>query len=233
MLYHKAFQWTIFTAFGAISHVPSGLWAFSDTRQVQPRWQANVHRDATRIHRTVVVSRHVHDDVSWKDVRLPTGGVNQFLWRTETQHVGRYSIDFVGRLGARYRYYPANASASPPLWPFGHGLSYTTFDLLSCAAVGTTVSAFNFSCSVKNTGPVVGDEVVLVFHTAGDAQPVPYVLPSKSLVDFERLANVEPDETRVATFSIPRAFFSVTDDNGSRVSSLDDLQLLAEWLQAL
>ena len=58
-----------------------------------------------------------------------------------------------------------------------------------------------------------------MFHAAGDAQHVPYIVPSKSLVDFERLANVEPDETRVVTFAIPRDAFLVTDDNGERVSS--------------
>lgn len=99
--------------------------------------------------------------------------------------------------GRGYRYFKGK-----PLYPFGHGLSYTTFQLSGCAfeedggSSGSSSSStgMTLSCSLKNTGTVVGDEVVLVYHAVsdairaniGDKHPVPF----KDLVEFERSVSI-------------------------------------------
>ena len=78
--------------------------------------------------------------------------------------------------GRTYKYYTGE-----PLWPFGMGLSYTSFEL-SCSSTSSSTSStlgggaasppgdeqqelpLTVSCDVKNTGSVDGDEVVMVYH---------------------------------------------------------------------
>ncbi|WP_379920676.1 glycoside hydrolase family 3 N-terminal domain-containing protein [Erythrobacter sp. R86502] len=93
-----------------------------------------------------------------------------------------------------------------PLYPFGYGLSYTTFTLgapqLSSASIkagqGVTVSV-----PVTNTGKRAGDEVVQVYlrdEVSSVTRPV------KELVGFSRVT-LQPGETRNVTITIePRAF---------------------------
>ena len=62
-------------------------------------------------------------------------------------------------IGRTYRY-----SESEPMFPFGYGLSYTSF-MYSNFVVPTTVQyrpggSFNVSVTVKNTGPYSGEEVI-------------------------------------------------------------------------
>ena len=80
--------------------------------------------------------------------------------------------------GRTYRYYTGR-----PLFPFGAGLSYTTFQL-TCA-----MSNGDADCTVKNTGAVDGDEVVMVFHSVGTEikQQADHPVPIRALVGFERV----------------------------------------------
>jgi hypothetical protein len=82
--------------------------------------------------------------------------------------------------GRTYRYYTGQ-----PLFPFGHGLSYTSFGL-SCV---NSSAAYSHTCTVVNTGSVAGDEVVMVYHSAGDAvrKEANHPVPLRSLVAFERV----------------------------------------------
>jgi beta-glucosidase len=91
-----------------------------------------------------------------------------------------------------------------PLYPFGHGLSYTTFDYSELKlspgtiAVGGTCAV---SFSVKNSGSVAGDEVVqLYIH-----QPYASVTrPVKELAGFSRVS-LAPGETKKVAFELTRA----------------------------
>jgi len=93
-------------------------------------------------------------------------------------------------------------SPSGPLYPFGHGLSYTTF-ALSDASVAEPVVSWSESISVgvtvANTGERRGDEVVQVYVRDREASLTRPVLELKS---FARVP-LEPGESRRLTFEIP------------------------------
>jgi beta-glucosidase len=88
-----------------------------------------------------------------------------------------------------------------PLYPFGFGLSYTTFSFANLKVeapqvkVGSTVSV---TVDVTNTGQMKGDEVVqLYIHQKAGSDS----RPKRSLKGFERLT-LEPGEKKTITFSL-------------------------------
>lgn len=74
-----------------------------------------------------------------------------------------------------------------PIWSFGHGLSYTTFNysdlVLSSPAIGTSQN-LNVSVTVQNTGSVDGAEVVQVYMTDLVSS---VVTPNQMLVGFQKV----------------------------------------------
>jgi beta-glucosidase len=88
-----------------------------------------------------------------------------------------------------------------PLWPFGHGLSYTTFTLSNLRVSpekigpGGTVSV---SVDVANTGSRQGDEVVQVYIRDVVSS---VTRPLKELRGFERVA-LAPGEKKTVTFTL-------------------------------
>ena len=90
---------------------------------------------------------------------------------------------------------------SSPLYPFGYGLSYTTFDYsdvtlsASEAKVGEPVTA---KATVTNSGTMAADEVVQLYIRDMVAMPV---RPIKELRGFERI-HLAPGESREVTFTI-------------------------------
>ncbi len=88
-----------------------------------------------------------------------------------------------------------------PLYPFGYGLSYTTFEYSPMALSADTMTesgAIEVSVDVKNTGDRAGDEIVQLYirDLVGSVSR-----PLKQLKGFERM-HLEPGETRTATFTI-------------------------------
>jgi beta-glucosidase len=112
----------------------------------------------------------------------------------------------VGQLPMFYDYKPSAHrgylfSEATPLYPFGYGLSYTSFDIgapvLSAASIkageGLTVSV-----PVTNIGKMAGDEVVQVY-LRDDVSSV--TRPVKELAGFQRVT-LKPGETRQVTITI-------------------------------
>lgn len=100
-----------------------------------------------------------------------------------------------------YRYY--DAKERPVLFPFGHGLSYTTFAYSNAAASAETfrdVDGVTVTVDVTNTGQVVGKETVQVY--VHDRQSS-LVRPYKELKGFAKV-ELQPGETK--TVSIPLDF---------------------------
>jgi len=126
-----------------------------------------------------------------------------------------------------------------PLFAFGHGLSYTTFEYsslaLSADKVGTD-AAVEISCTVRNTGTVAGTEVVQLY--LGD--PVASVVrPEKWLAGFARVA-LGPDEAARITFNVHADRTSFTGRDLTRIvepgtitvtvgGSSDDLRLMGTY----
>ena len=102
-------------------------------------------------------------------------------------------FDMASGVGRTYRYYTGK-----PLYPFGFGLSYTQFHLTCQASAarryGTPTSAANYSyaCTVMNQGSISGDEVLMLYHSVGDAirAQLDHPAPRRALIDFQRLSVV-------------------------------------------
>ncbi|MBL8063707.1 MAG: glycoside hydrolase family 3 C-terminal domain-containing protein [Anaerolineales bacterium] len=103
-----------------------------------------------------------------------------------------------------YRYY--DAKEIPVLFPFGHGLSYTTFEY-SNAKVSTQsfkdTDGLTVSVDVTNTGKIAGKEIVQVYvHD----QKSTLVRPQKELKGFAKVA-LQPGETKTVSIQLDfRAF---------------------------
>jgi beta-glucosidase len=109
---------------------------------------------------------------------------------------------------------PSNASGGyAPQWPFGHGLSYTTFtyaDLRLDRASAGVDDTVTVSVTVANTGPRAGQEVVQLYSRDLYASIAP---ATRRLRDFRKVA-LAPGERRTVTFRLPvrRLAFIGLDD---------------------
>jgi beta-glucosidase len=103
-----------------------------------------------------------------------------------------------------------------PLFVFGHGLSYTTFEVSNLQLSSSSVSrngSVRASVDVTNTGGRRGDEVVqLYIHdpVASVSQPV------RRLRGFERVT-LDPGQSRTVTFTLNKEDFGFYDDRGKLV----------------
>ena len=103
-----------------------------------------------------------------------------------------------------YRYY--HARQQDILFPFGYGLSYTTFELKNLRLSSATISdtdELSVTVDVTNTGKVAGKTVVQIYvHDSESTLPRPY----QELKGFAKVA-VQPGETKTVSITLePRAF---------------------------
>ena len=103
-----------------------------------------------------------------------------------------------------YRYFTGK-----PLYPFGHGLSYTDFSYSDLRVPATAVAgdSVNVSVSVTNTGSRPGEEVVQLYISLSNRQ-VP--VPLRSLQGVQRI-KLEPGESRKVDFTLAPEQFSAID----------------------
>jgi len=126
-------------------------------------------------------------------VTFPVSDVQNPLKTTE-QYPGVNGVEvYSEQLLVGYRWY--DASAENPAYPFGHGLSYTTFEYSGISASNTAVSV-----TVKNTGDRSGAEVPQLYigfpSSAGE--------PPKVLRGFEKVM-LEPGQSALVTFPMDPA----------------------------
>ncbi len=99
--------------------------------------------------------------------------------------------------GRTYMYFEGEA-----LYPFGYGLSYSTFQFRDLHVGSTELSSghtVKISCKVTNTGSRAGAEVAQLYVAA---PPSPVKRPIKELVGFKRV-ELNPGESRTITFELP------------------------------
>jgi beta-glucosidase len=111
--------------------------------------------------------------------------------------------------GRTYKYFEGE-----PLYPFGFGLSYTSFAYsnLNVPQSTETDKSVTVSVDVQNTGKAEGDEVVQVYISHKNAS-VP--VPIRSLVAFRRV-HLGAGEKRTLEFKISSRQLSVITDKGNR-----------------
>ncbi|MDP2206787.1 MAG: beta-glucosidase BglX [Alphaproteobacteria bacterium] len=117
------------------------------------------------------------------------------------KNTGRpYGGDMLDKFKSRYLDIP-----NEPLWPFGFGLSYTTFDYgtlrLDKTALQGEDDRLQATIAVTNTGPVTGTETVQLYLTDPVASVARAVL---DLRGFQKV-HLAPGETADVTFSITSA----------------------------
>ena len=129
---------------------------------------------------------------------------------------GIANYEFAKGLGRSHRYY-----TEKPLYPFGFGLSYTTFaHTCTQQASKQSDSGLSFMCIIENTGTVAGDEVLLVYHsvgdqirkTIGDAHPVPF----KDLCEFTRVSLPAGKKVQVEFTLDTQQAATITTQDGSQ-----------------
>jgi len=110
-----------------------------------------------------------------------------------------------------------------PLFPFGHGLSYTTFEWSRPAGGGTvaTHEQATASITVRNTGDRAGSEVVQLYLHDPIAQ---VTRPRARLIGYARVA-LEPGQAATVTFGVHADLSSFTGRRGMRVVEAGDLEL--------
>jgi len=117
----------------------------------------------------------------------------------ENGHVRYGEGIFVG-----YRYY--DKKELEPLFPFGHGLSYTTFvysNLKLSAEKLTEADTLTVSVDVTNTGALTGKEVAQVYVRDVHSK---VARPEKELKAFRKVS-LNPSETQTVTFTLDREAF--------------------------
>jgi len=109
------------------------------------------------------------------------------------------ATDYTEGIYIGYRYY--DHKHIKPLFPFGYGLSYTTFDYSNLIINPTSVSkmdTFSVSLSVKNSGSFSGDEIVqLYIHQNNPSLD----RPPKELKAFKRV-HLNPGQSKRITFQL-------------------------------
>ena len=104
-----------------------------------------------------------------------------------------------------YRWY--SSKGIPVQFPFGHGLSYTTFSLSDAAVKAAGKDRFTVSATLTNTGSVAGAEVVQLYVSDVAAS---VERPVKELKGFQKVY-LKPGESRKLSFSLDRKDLSFFD----------------------
>jgi len=138
---------------------------------------------------------------------------------------GKLPVELPGSAGSQPSTYLRSRNAEPhggssvdptPLFAFGHGLSYTTFeysDLVLSANEISTDGTVEISCTVRNTGTMAGTEVVQLYLSDPVAQ---VVRPVRWLAGYARMP-LSPGQTGRVAFQLHADRTSFTGLAGSRI----------------
>ena len=126
----------------------------------------------------------------------------------------------VGTMSGAYNY-DAKVSLQ---WPFGYGLSYTTFEYSNLKVDKASFTAddiLTVSVDVKNTGSRAGKEAVLLYSSDLVASIVP---DNKRLRDFTKI-ELQPGETKTVTFRLPAKNLAFVNADGKWTLEEGDFEL--------
>ncbi|WP_435920898.1 glycoside hydrolase family 3 C-terminal domain-containing protein [Paenibacillus sp. DYY-L-2] len=136
----------------------------------------------------------------------PAGRLSMTWYRSEEQLPDIMDYDIIK--GKRtYRYFDGD-----PLYPFGYGLSYSTFEYTGLRVKDPQPlngEHFTVEFNVENTGELPGDEVVQLYVRSGVSR---VIRPQKQLIGFRRV-HLQPAQRQKVEFTVPvseLAFWDVT-----------------------
>ena len=109
-----------------------------------------------------------------------------------------------------YRYF--DSFDIPVSYPFGYGLSYTSFEY-SDAKIAQKDDAYDVTVTVKNTGTYEGKEVVELYVSAPDSKAANK--PVKELKAYVKTKNLKPGESETLTLSVKAADLASFDADAS------------------
>ena len=127
-------------------------------------------------------------------------------------------FDDYSMAGRTYRY-----AEKEPLFPFGFGLSYTTFAYRNLKAASPKASGFNLSVTVENTGVVAADEVVQFYLSALETR---LPAPLSQLVGFRRI-HLKPGQSKTVKLAICPEMLMQFDEDGRQVFEPGKFRLTA------
>jgi beta-glucosidase len=113
--------------------------------------------------------------------------------------------------GRTYRYFRGE-----PLFPFGYGLSYTSFNYSNLQLSAEQLrpeQSLTVSVTVQNVGQRAGDEVVQLYVTA---KTISALAPIRQLRSFERI-HLAPSETKTVTFTLAPGQLALVNETGQAV----------------
>ncbi|SFQ64610.1 glycoside hydrolase family 3 C-terminal domain-containing protein [Hymenobacter arizonensis] len=153
----------------------------------------------------------------------PAGRLPVTFYRSETQLPPFDNYDMKGRT---YRYFTGE-----PLFPFGHGLSYTTFKYSNLKVLSKPVTGqpIRVSVDVQNTGARAGDEVVQLYvrHPGASGRVARHALEG-----FRRL-NLAPGARQTVQFTLTPRQLSRLTEQAQRVENAEKVQLFVGGGQPL
>ena len=127
-------------------------------------------------------------------LNAPAGRLNQ-TWVKSEDHLPPMDDYDIIQKGRTYRYL-----TQEPAFPFGYGLTYTTFAYSDLRAEVKENSVMAIAFTVTNTGKRASDEVAQVYAAAPASRAKK---PLKQLIGFERVKDVQPGESRQVRMEIP------------------------------
>lgn len=114
-----------------------------------------------------------------------------------------FQVHYVEKLKVGYKWY--DAEKKPVLFPFGFGLSYTTFTYSGLTVEGS--DSLTISFTVKNTGTREGSEIAEVYASLPDAAGE----PPRRLIGWSRIA-LEPGESKQISIPVSRDRLTIFDE---------------------
>jgi beta-glucosidase len=128
-------------------------------------------------------------------------------WRLTLEGLPAFPVHYDEGLKVGYKWY--DAENKPVLFPFGHGLSYTTYEYSNLKV--TPGDRFRIAFTVKNSGARAGAEIAEVYA----ALPVSAAEPPKRLVGWSK-TELKAGESREISVEVDPLYLSVFDAERNR-----------------
>lgn len=135
---------------------------------------------------------------------------NYYDYPSSAQFGNKKANEYTEDIFVGYRYFESFAKEKV-LYPFGFGLSYTTFDI-KCDKAEANGNGFDFEFTVTNTGDFAGKETVQLYLNKPCGK---LGNPKRILVDFAKTDLIEPNGSQKVTMSVDMYQLTSYDDCGS------------------